>query len=74
MSSFQQVLAWGMAHGNTLLFVLVWLTITALAAIWVTSAVGRAGNNFSEPERHEAFNQSYLYMATDRDDANLLRR
>jgi hypothetical protein len=42
MSSFQQILAWGMLHGTTLLFALIWFTIASVAGIWVTSPVRQA--------------------------------
>jgi hypothetical protein len=39
VSFFQQILPWATRHGNILLFWLIWVTITAAAAIWMASAV-----------------------------------
>jgi hypothetical protein len=40
MSFFEQILLWAKRHGS-LPFDLIWITITAAAAIWVASAVGQ---------------------------------
>ena len=41
MSSFEHILPWVMHNGNPILFGLVWIAVTAAAAIWVASAVGQ---------------------------------
>jgi hypothetical protein len=47
MSSFRQILAWSTLHG-ALLFALLWLTITAVAAICVASSLRPATTLMSE--------------------------
>jgi hypothetical protein len=50
MSFFKQILLWAIHHGNALLFGLVWITITAAAAIWVA----RAGRQVAIPTSQKA--------------------
>jgi hypothetical protein len=56
MSSVEQIVPWVVRHGNTLLFGLIWVTITAAAAIYVVSAVGRVAAPMSQNRTRRPIN------------------
>jgi hypothetical protein len=55
MSSLEQIGPWAVRHGNTLLFGLIWITITIAAVLCVAVAVGRvAAPTGQDARRHSS--------------------
>jgi hypothetical protein len=56
MSFFEQIASWAMRHGNSLTFGLIWITITAAAAAYLSPALGHIAAQTRQKKTRGPFN------------------